>query len=137
MPLPIAVRRPVARLRSASRSVSPSVVGAWTSSAKPLNATIPIWVVDPWCWMKAAAAASAAWSRLGGMSVEHMLPETSIARMIVVWLVGTLTISTGRATATASAPTARTNRANGRWRRRRDDPGNASRTRDEAGVADP
>ena len=129
MPLPMAVRRPVARLRSASSSISPSVVGGWTTSAKPLKATIPIWVDDPWRWMKDAAAASAAWRRLGGMSAEHMLPETSMARMIVVWLAGTLTMTTGRARATTRAPTARTNRANGRWRRRRDDPGSASRTR--------
>ena len=130
MPLPIAVRRPVSRLPSAASSVSTSVVGAWTSSAKLLNATIPIWVVEPWCWMKVAAAASAALSRLGGTSAEHMLPDTSIARMMLVWFVGTLAISTGRAAPSASAPTARTNSANGRCRRRRDDPGVASRRSD-------
>ena len=66
-----------------------SLVGAWTTSAKLLKATIPIWVVDACCLMNAAAAASAA-CRAGSasMSVEHMLPETSIVRMIVVWLVG-------------------------------------------------
>ena len=34
------------------------------------------------------AAASAATSRFGAMSPEHMLPDTSIDRMIVVWLTG-------------------------------------------------
>ena len=63
------------------------------------------------------------------MSVEHMLPETSIARMIVVRLVGTLRTATGRANATMSAARASTNNANGRCRRRRAEPGWASRTR--------
>ena len=129
MPLPIAVRRPVARLPSASRSVSTSVVGGWTSSAKLLNATIPIWVVGPWRSMKDAAAASAAWRRLGATSAEHMLPETSMAMMMLVWFVGTLTMSTGRAAAMARAPAATTNSAKGRCRRTREEPGSASRTR--------
>ena len=45
IPLPIAVRRPVVRLRIASTSASWSVVGGWTTAAKPLNATSPIWVL--------------------------------------------------------------------------------------------
>ncbi len=60
IPLPIAVRRPVVRLRSAASSAVLSLVGAWTTWAKPLNATIPIWVLEPWCSMNVAAAASAA-----------------------------------------------------------------------------
>ena len=42
-----------------------------------------------WRSMNDAAAASAASSRFGGMSVAHMLRETSIARMTVVWPAGT------------------------------------------------
>ena len=75
------------------------MVGAWTTSAKPLKATIPIWVPAPCRCTNDSAACSAASRRLGTMSVEHMLPETSIARMIEVRLVGTST-ATGRANAT-------------------------------------
>ena len=64
--------------------------------------------------MNAAAAASAASSRLGGMSDEHMLPETSMVRMIAVWSVGTATIATGRAMAMTSAPRATMNSTKGR-----------------------
>ena len=65
---------------------------------------MPIWVVDPWRSMNDAAAASAASRRLGGMSVAHMLRETSIARITVVWPAGTLTMLTGRAIATMRLP---------------------------------
>jgi hypothetical protein len=97
------------------------------TAANPLNATIPIWVREPWLRTNDSAAASAAWSRVGGMSEEHMLPETSMARMIVVSLAGTLRFSDGLATPTASAARAATNRANGRWRRTRERPGAAWR----------
>ena len=126
----MAVRRPVARLRTASSSSSWSFVGDWTSSAKPANATMPICVVEPCRWMKDDAASSAACKRVGWMSVEHMLPETSMARMIVVWPAGTLTIVTGRERATARLASPTTNRANGRCRRRREEPGCAVRTSD-------
>ena len=129
MPSPMPVLRPVARLSRASISAVRSLVGAWTTSAKLLNATIPNRVVVDWLLMNEAAAVSAACSRLGGMSVEHMLPETSIVRMMVVWFVGTATTATGRAMAKTRAARAATNSANGRWRRSRDDPGSASRTR--------
>ncbi len=84
MALPTAVRRPVARASITSSRTSRSVVGDWSVSANPANATIPIWVFGPWASMNEAAAASAACSRLGGMSVAHMLRETSIARITVV-----------------------------------------------------
>ena len=130
MPLPIAVRRPVVRLDRVSRSACWSVVGGWTTAAKPLKATIPICVVALCRLMKSAAAASAASSRLGGMSVEHMLPETSIVRMIVVSFAGKDRIAAGRARATTSEASPRRNRATGRWRRRNDPRGAASRTSD-------
>ena len=130
IPLPTAVRRPVVRLEMASSSTSLSVVGAWTISAKPANATMPIWVVDPWLWMNRDAAASAASIRLGAMSVEHMLRDTSIARITVVWPAGTLTMAAGRAMASTRLPSASTNSANGRWRRIRDERGRAMWTSD-------
>jgi hypothetical protein len=79
--------------------------------------------------MKVTAASSAASIRVGAMSVEHMLPETSIVRITVVWFVGTLSTTEGRASATISRATAEASMANGRWRRNRARPGNASRTR--------
>ena len=80
--------------------------------------------------MNAAAAFSAAMSRLGAMSSEHMLPDTSMTRTIVVWLAGTAAIATGRPTAKASAASAAANSTNGRWRRRRAGPGRAAWTSD-------
>ena len=67
-PLPIAVRRPVVRLRMASRTSSWSSVGGWTTSAKPLKATTPIWVLLAWWAMKSDAACSAACRRVGAIS---------------------------------------------------------------------
>ncbi len=107
-----------------------SFVGAWTSSANPEKATIPIWVDDPWLLMKSDAAASAASIRLGAMSVEHMLPDTSMASITVVWFVGTVAMTTGRLSASTRHATATATSANGRWRRRREEPGSASRTSD-------
>ena len=106
------------------------MVGDWTISAKPANATMPIWVVPLCRWTNDEAAASAAMSRLGGMSVEHMLRETSIARITVVRPAGTDTIATGRAIAMTRLPSPMRNSANGRCRRMRDDCGAASRTSD-------
>ena len=100
-----------------------SLVGAWTTWAKPLNATIPIWVLEPWCSMNVAAAASAACSRFGAMSSEHMLPDTSMTSTIVVWLAGTLAMATGRPMPRARAASASANSANGRCRRQRAEPG--------------
>ena len=34
--------------------------------------------------------------RVGETSVEHMLPDTSMVSIMVVWLVGTATIAAGR-----------------------------------------
>jgi hypothetical protein len=116
------------RLRIASSTTSWSTVGGWTSSAKPLKATIPIWAPGC-CSTNCSAAASAARRRVGAMSVEHIDPDTSIARMIVIWLVGTLTMAAGRAAATASTPTATTSSAKGTWRRTPDQRATAGRTR--------
>ena len=128
--LPIAVRRPVASEAMTSSSTSSSFVGAWTISANPANATMPICVPLSWFSTKDEAASSAATSRLGGMSVAHMLRDTSIARTTVVRLVGTGTIAAGRAIASTRLPSPSTNSANGRWRRIHDDRGTATRTSD-------
>ncbi len=103
-----------------------SFVGAWMSSANDENATIPILEVLACCSTKSEAAASAAWSLLGSISVEHMLPDTSIVSRMVDPLVGTAMTAAGRATANASAAMAPRNRTNGRWRRMRDVPGPAA-----------
>ena len=109
-----------------SSRTSWSVVGAWTISAKPEKATIPIWVVELWLSMNLVAAASAASSRLGSMSVAHMLRETSMVRITVVCPAGTDTIATGRAAARIRLATPSANSANGRWRRMREPRGAAS-----------
>src|SRR3954463_4844454 len=88
IPLPMAVRRPVVRLLIADTRSSWLVVGAWTTAAKPLKATMPIWVSAFWPFTNEIAAVSAASRRVGSMSVEHIEPDTSIVRMIVVWFVG-------------------------------------------------
>ena len=61
------------------------------------------------------------------MSVEHMLPDTSIDRMMVVWLLGTATTTTGRARPMTSTAAPAQNRANGTCRRHGRRPGAASR----------
>ena len=80
-----------------------------------------------WWVMKSDAAASAASMRVGGMSVEHIEPDTSIVSSTVVWFVGTAATATGRASATARNATAASTSTNGRCRRR-DVRGIASRT---------
>ena len=127
MPLPIAVRRPVVRLLIASTRACRSDVGGWITAANPLNATMPIWVSDACPLTNATAASSAAWRRVGSMSVEHMLPDTSMESRMVVWLLGTLRTTTGLASAMTSTAAPAANSANGRCRRRRRRPGAASR----------
>ena len=88
----------------ASASSSGSVVGVMISSAKPAKATSPMRVEAFWRSTNLSAAASAACSRLGGMSVEHMLRETSSDRMMVARLVGTAAIGDGPAERQHEAP---------------------------------
>ena len=129
MLLPIAVRRPVVRLATASSKASVSDVGAWTSWPNPANATTPIWVVASWRWMKSAAARLAACRRLGAMSVKHMLRETSIARMIEVWPEGADDGDRpGEATTNEASP--EDEQANGQVAPETDDPGDAASTSD-------
>ena len=130
IPAPTAVRRPVVRLRIASTSRSRLDVGGSRTAANPLNATSPICVPAGWDVTKFTAASIAASRRVGSMSVEHMLPDTSIARTMTVWLVGTDSTTTGRATATASAAIAVASSAIGTCRRQRRAGGPAARSSD-------
>ena len=125
--LPMAVRRPVVRPAMASSSTSRSSVGGWMISANPAKATTPT-AVAVWRSMNREAAACATSSRLGAMSVAHMLRETSIAKITVAWPVGTEAMTTGRASARARLASPTANSANGRCRRIRDLRGSASRT---------
>ena len=67
--------------------------------------------------MKALAASCAATSRLGSTSVARMLPDTSIARMMVCWFDGSTTTAIGRAAAISIATIASRNSSGGMWRR--------------------
>ena len=57
-------------------------------SANPAKATTPTRRSVVWRSMNRDAAACATSSRLGAMSVAHMLRETSIAKITVAWPVG-------------------------------------------------
>ena len=72
-----------------SSSASRSSVGCWRIAANELKPTIPISVPAGRSRTNADAASWAARSRVGSMSSAHMLPDTSIASRIVVWLDGT------------------------------------------------
>ena len=91
---------------------------------------MPIRVFWLWRWTNDEAACSAAASRFGGMSVAHMLRDTSIASTTLARPSGTATIAAGRAIAMTRLASPTRNRANGRWRRTRDDRGIAARTSD-------
>ena len=67
--------------------------------------------------MKALAAFCAATSRFGCTSVARMLPDTSIARMMVCWFDGSVTTAIGRAAAMSIVASASRNRTGGMWRR--------------------
>jgi hypothetical protein len=66
---------------------------------------------------KAFAAFCAATRRLGLTSVARMLPETSMARMMVSWVIGRLTTANGRDAANSMAVMASRNNTGGMWRR--------------------
>ena len=66
-----------------------------------------------WSATKARAAFCAATILLGWTSVARMLPETSIARMIVSYCEGSVSVACGRATATMSAISASRNTSGG------------------------
>ena len=63
------------------------------------------------------AAFCEATSRLGCTSVARMLPETSMARMMVCWVEGSVMTATGRAAASSIAASASSSNTGGMWRR--------------------
>src|SRR5688572_2089504 len=130
MALPIAVRRAGTRLSIALSSKRTSVVGGWINSAKPANATIPTCLPDVLFRTNDSAASLATINRLGGISVEHILRETSIAMITVALLEGTSTVATGRPNANTRLASANRNRRKGRCFRSQDCFAAASRTRE-------
>ena len=78
---------------------------------------------------KALAAFWAATRRLGSTSVARMLPETSMASMMVSCCEGRAMVAKGRAEASNSAASASKNSRGGRWRRQEALPAMAWRTR--------
>ena len=92
------------------------MVGATVSWANPENTTSPMRVSASWFFTKSRTAVSAAVSRLGVTSVEHIEPDTSSARMIVESAIGTSMLTCGRAAATPSSASAPSTSANGTCR---------------------
>jgi len=125
---PIAVPREVVRSGSAASSAAVSVVGGTRRPAIPPKATSPIRAPPGCALMNSAAAFSAAVSRLGCTSVEHIDPDTSSASRIVVELDGTATVACGRAAPSPSTASPSSSRAAGTRRRHRVRPGRAART---------
>ena len=81
MAAPMAVPRPTVRDSIAVTSAFRSVVGGTASSAKPEKTTRAMRTPFGWFSTNARAASCATANRLGRTSVEHIDPETSIARM--------------------------------------------------------
>ena len=88
-------------------------VGGCTTDAVAANDTTPIRALAGWSATKARAAACAAPMRFGSTSAARMLPDTSIARMIVSCCDGRVRVAVGRATATTSAVSASRNNSGG------------------------
>ena len=131
MAAPMAVPGLVLRLPMARSRTARSLVGATASSAKPEKATRPIRVPLGWELTNSRAPFSAALNRSGYTSVEHMEPDSSRARMMVVCDSGTSVVTWGRADATASTARLTKSRAMGTWRRQRERRGTAARSRDK------
>ena len=131
IPSPIAVRRPVVRLWIASTSACWSLVGGWITAARPLKATRPI--SEP-----GRLAGHERHGRLlggleaGGVDVGRAHAPGHVHREQDRGLVRGHAdrTTTGRPRAMTSAARPAANRANGRWRRRRDAPGIAARISD-------
>ncbi len=97
--LPVAVARCSWKRSMAVTRSSRLMVGSCATCAEPAKATMPTFTWRGRSAMNALAAFCAATSRFGCTSVARMLPETSIARMMVCWLEGSVTTATGRAAA--------------------------------------
>ena len=130
MALPMAVARCIWNLSiAATRSSRLSVTGC-TTCAEPANATMPTFTWRGSSARKALAAFCEATSRLGFTSSARMLPETSMARMMVCWLEGSTMVAMGRAEATSMVAMANSSSTGGTWRRQPPPLPMASRTMD-------
>ena len=117
MALPIAVARCIWNLSMAATRSSRLSVGGCTTCAVPANETMPTRTWRGSSARKALAAACDATRRLGLTSVARMLPDTSIARMMVSCCEGSVTTAIGRDAASSIAARASRNSAGGTWRR--------------------
>ena len=113
MALPVAVARWSWNESIAVTRSSRLVVGSCATCALPAKATMPTFTVRGNSLMKLLAASCAATSRLGSTSAARMLPDTSIARMMVSRWDGSMTIALGRASATSITTTPRRSRSGG------------------------
>ena len=117
MPLPIAVPRCNWKRSIAATTSARLCVGGCTTAAVPANDTMPTRTERGRSATKALAASCAATRRFGCTSAARMLPDTSIARMMVSCWLGSLMIATGRAVAISIAAIASSISSGGRWRR--------------------
>ncbi len=117
MPLPVAVPRCSWKRSIAASTSSRLTVGACTTAAVPANETTPTLTSRGRLLTKALAASWEATSRFGLTSSARMLPDTSIASMMVRSASGSTIVAVGRASANSSAPSAASISAGGTWRR--------------------
>ena len=101
-------KRSIAAITSSRLSV-----GACTTAAVPANDTTPTRTVRGRSVTKVLAASCAATMRLGCTSVARMLPDTSIARMMVSCCDGSVITAVGRDAANSSAASASSSSAGG------------------------
>ncbi len=117
MALPVAVARCSWNRSIAVTRSSRFTVGSCATCADPANATMPTFTWRGSSARNDLAAFCAATRRLGCTSVARMLPDTSMARMMVCWFEGRVTTATGRAAASSMAARASRNRNGGICRR--------------------
>ncbi len=117
MPEPMAVARCNWKRSIAAITSSRLSVGACTTAAVPANDTTPTRTEFGSSLTNFLAASCEATMRLGLMSVARMLPDTSIARMMVSCCDGSLITAVGRDTANISTSSARPSSSGGTWRR--------------------
>ena len=118
MPLPVAVPRCSWKLSMALMRSSRLCVGNWANWALPAKATMPTRTWRGSSAMKALAASCAAVMRSGCTSVARMLPETSMASMMVWSCEGRVITASGRAAASSRATSASRKRNGGMCLRR-------------------
>src|ERR671918_1091557 len=117
IPLPMAVARCSWNRSIAAMISSRLCVGACTTDAVPAKGTTPMRTFEGCSATKAFAAACAAEIRLGCTSTARILPETSMARMMVKCWDGKVITAAGRAMATIIVISATRKRNGGMCRR--------------------